>query len=197
MTRGKSSYETCGWVDERIELFVDGDLDATATARLQAHIASCARCRQELDAARQVQHQLRELPVFDCPDETVDTALRRASTPSGAGLTGWIRGAMSGVSWRPALAGVLGVLIVISLAVTLRFQRALDRFSPEQIEQAETALRWTFAYVNEVGRKSGYAVRDEVIGAGVVEPMERAFRFAMPEDEHPTTNEQEEEDGSI
>jgi hypothetical protein len=40
-------------------------------------------------------------------------------------------------------------------------------------------VKWTFAYVSDVGRRSGLAVRDEVFETGVMQPMQRAVRAAI------------------
>ena len=48
---------------DEIDLLVDGEV-GFGVAPLRAHVAECARCRAELDAARQVAESLDRLPHF-------------------------------------------------------------------------------------------------------------------------------------
>lgn len=46
---------------------LDGELTPDETATVEAHLASCASCRDELDATRVVRSKVRDAPVVDAP----------------------------------------------------------------------------------------------------------------------------------
>lgn len=52
----------CPW-DELISAFLDGELDETEAQALEAHLASHAECRSELDEVARVRQRVRTLPM--------------------------------------------------------------------------------------------------------------------------------------
>jgi anti-sigma factor RsiW len=76
MTPAASPAE-CEWVEQRLPER-DGALSPGQSARVEAHLAACARCRREAEALRALGPLLREPP---CPDDAV---------PSGAQLAAWV-----------------------------------------------------------------------------------------------------------
>jgi anti-sigma factor RsiW len=189
---------SCVWVEERIDSYLDGDLDTNEIAGLEDHLGMCAHCRSEVALARSVLEGLHDLPQMTCPDGVRERVLERARTAerSRGSLVARLRAGMAGlggIRLRPALAGVMAIIIVVASIVAVRVNRTVEHFSPEQVENAESVLRWTFAYMNEVGRKSGYAARDGIVEASVT--AEQAVRSALTKDKDETT--EEDNGGSI
>jgi anti-sigma factor RsiW len=210
----QDNHKSCVWVEERIDSYLDGDLVSNELACLEDHLGTCAYCQSEVALARNVLEGLHDLPQMTCPDEIRDQVLEHARTADGpsvrrylhdaserarkSAVAGWLDRVTRGVTragfgMRPALTGALAVVIIVASIVAVRINRTVEHFSPEQVESAESVLRWTFAYMNEVGRKSGYAARDEVFEASAT--AQRAVRSALTTD----ANQQPEEDngGSI
>jgi anti-sigma factor RsiW len=182
---GSNRDVSCSWVQEAIDSYIDGDLPSDEEPLFERHVNGCGRCRHELAIAESVVGELRALPSLTCPDHVTDRVLEHTDasrareqtrSPQGGVAGRWIRrlGAP-----RPALAGVMVILIVVASVLVGRFNKPGEQISPAQVEEAEAALRWTFAYVNEVSRLSGLAVRDEVFEAGVLQPVQRAVRSAL------------------
>ncbi|MDH3215635.1 MAG: zf-HC2 domain-containing protein [Candidatus Krumholzibacteria bacterium] len=183
---------SCSWVVESIDSYIDGDLGRDEMAAIKTHVNKCRRCREELAFVKGTLAQLRDLPNLDCPRRVSDVVHERlaasrpdqhpvrATVPSGF-VKRWFSGRQLGVP-RPALASALIVLVVLSSLIISRINRPAEHISPEQVSEAEAAVKWTFAYVNEISRRSGLAVRDEVFEAGVIRPMQRAVRSALEAD---------------
>ena len=55
------------WYRQMLSQQMDGQLGARAQAKLDAHLASCSRCRQEAAGLRQTVALLRSLPPVDVP----------------------------------------------------------------------------------------------------------------------------------
>jgi len=191
---------SCSTVLESIEAYLDRSLDPNDMTTVENHIEHCARCRQELHVAQTVDNELRNLAMMECPDhvtERVFAAVRQAdgeapvSPRSSNSLRRWFTGHRFG---RPILAGSMAAIIVITAVVFIRVDKPTEEISQSQIEEAEAAIKWTFAYVNQVSRRSGLAVRDQVFEAGVMQPMERAVRTAVGVG---TTTPEKEDGGSI
>lgn len=87
---------------------LDGTLDADARARVEAHLATCATCRDDLGAAGVGRDAARALPVADAPaglhDRIAETA-RRDRGDSRTRAPGWYPWA--GVAAAAVLVGVV------------------------------------------------------------------------------------------
>jgi hypothetical protein len=109
----------CERVDERLEAWVDDDLDATERTLVERHLEACEHCRRQSELAIALRNELRELPRWDAAAETLERVIRAASVePAGrAGRRpGWTRLPWS-VSRRRAAA--IGLLAAAALAVAL------------------------------------------------------------------------------
>ena len=178
---------SCTSVQESIESYLDGELSTDEAAILENHFGVCPRCRHELSVARDVLDGLHGLPPLECPDRVTDEVFERIHA-SVAGKLPVRRETAAGFLKRiltvdriprPAFAGALIVLVVLSALVVGRIHKPTEQITAAEIEEAEAAVKWTFAYVSQVGRRSGLAVRDEVFDAGVMQPMQRAVHSAM------------------
>jgi hypothetical protein len=202
---------SCVWVEERIDSYLDSDLDSNDFTRLEDHLGLCAHCQSEVALARSVQDGLHDLPQMACPDEVRDRVLehaRAADRVRERAAAGWlsrnvrrylldapgrVRTGVAGLGMRPALTGALAVVIIVVSIIAVRINRTVEHFSPEQVESAESVLRWTFAYMNEVGRRSGYAARDEVFQASAA--AQRAVRSVLTTETEEQPEQPEEDNG--
>ncbi|UCH85557.1 MAG: zf-HC2 domain-containing protein [Candidatus Latescibacterota bacterium] len=175
----------CEWARDSIDAYLDGELTKVDVAALESHLEMCGGCRNELESARRILFELRELPEQRCPDgvtdhvyETIgaDTTVQRKTR-----FPGWLSFPRTGLL-RPALAGTLILVISISVVWIGFKSRSSVRspvYTPEQVAQAEAELKWTMAFLGDVGRRAGYAVRDEAVGTRVIDPMRRAVHPAL------------------
>jgi len=92
--------------------YADGDLSAAERAAIEQHLTRCARCRHTLQSVQRTRQALQSLPRYRAPESLLERvhaeiASRRAervAAPSGTRLR---------LSWRWALAPVLGVLVAL------------------------------------------------------------------------------------
>lgn len=69
----------CDAVRDRLEPFLDGELDDQAEERLRSHLDACPGCREELALAERLRTAMREgLPALECPPEVTENVLRIA-----------------------------------------------------------------------------------------------------------------------
>ncbi len=96
------------WVEESLSAYVDGELSARETARVEEHLRECHACAQDLATLRQTVALLRELPSVDAPRSFAvrPTPVRpktRVAAPA------WGYGLLKGAT---ALAALLFVLLI-------------------------------------------------------------------------------------
>ena len=77
-----------------------------------------------------------------------------------------------------AAAVVVAVVTVTSLLLT-RGRPELTPPSAAEIARAEAEGKWTLAYLGEIGRRTGLAVRDDVIHTRVLKPAGDAVKSAL------------------
>ena len=107
---------------ERLSAYIDGELPSAEAQQLEAHLASCAECRRELDELRQLRTLLRALPSprpprsFTLPETgpvpvpvTVARRERQTRRPSTV--------VARATQWAGGLAAAAGLLLVLGSAL--------------------------------------------------------------------------------
>ena len=167
------------WIDDRLEAFLDGELPEAERAVLDGALRADPAWQAELALARRIRTDLRALPTPACPPAVTEAVLRHARRRSPAAWLERIAEAarrhVAGL-WQPSLAMAVLVAVVVAAAFLGRPAPPAPNIASAEVEQALDEVRWTLAYLSEVGRKTGRSVREDVIGQRVVEPMQDALR---------------------
>ncbi len=124
---------------DQVSAFYDDELDATATAALREHLATCDVCQRRLSDYAHISATLRgqTVPQPDARLRRSILAARAQATPSLARL-GWARDA-----WRAATIAAAVILIVSSIAALLLNRATVTRIgaptiTPTQADSAPT-----------------------------------------------------------
>jgi len=172
----------CDWVQANLEVYLEQELAAEAQDRLVAHVRSCARCRKELELAQELLAALHGLPEKTCPPGIRSAVLARAR---GNRLFGFEISTHESIFdrlatfWRPAVAlSAFAAILVIAALFSFNEQKTAAH-RPEEVARAEVELKWTFAYIGRVTRKSTQTVVNEVIPADVLQPLQQAVGAAL------------------
>ena len=177
----------CAWVSEKIDPYLDGELSAEESRVFDHHIDACIDCREELTLAQNVLNELRELPAQSCPDRV--TGSLYAGVETGPELTAHqtvsVRRWLGSWFLRPAVAGVLAVIVFTTMFLVGRIERGTDEVTPDEVARATAEVQWTLAYVGNVSRWTGRTFQQKVIEERVVTPMRRAVRSALDADSSP------------
>ena len=97
---------------DQLSAYIDGELDASATERLESHLAECGRCRQEMEQLRATIAALQGLPAVEPPRSftlSPERAALRPRMPVTSPLAFGARMAAAGV------AAALAVVLVVDL----------------------------------------------------------------------------------
>jgi len=173
-----------------LEAYADGDLSPRRRGQLEAHLATCSACSQELEHARRVRDTLRELPEQICDHsvlEEVAARVQRESTPGartagGRSLVGRLRDwlAQRAVpAWQPAVA-VLAVLVVVLGVGRVVFRAPTEqKITTADVQRAELQVRWVMAHLGDISRRTGQSVQKDVLSDGVAAPTARAVEEVL------------------
>ena len=130
-----------------VELYFYEELDTVDRARVEAHVRTCAGCRQRLDDLRAIRRALALRPVVDAPpagdwsgftrrlDAAIATRTAEAPGPSTvrAFTPAVAAGSRRGMSIRPALAvAAMLALVTIGAMMAARFRGAPQLGAPPQ-----------------------------------------------------------------
>lgn len=168
----------CVWFDERLEAWLDGDLDRADARSVKRHLDGCARCRREVALARSIRDRLRQTAMPECPQEVVgDPPIGRPGR---------------GRRFIPALAAGL-FAGALALGVVWQVTRTAGPGGPSDAELAEARaeLKLALGYVAAAGRAAGRDVGGVLADDGVLRPirsgLELKVKIPVPRKAHDET----------
>lgn len=191
------SSDNCTWFLDRVELYVDGELDGKEREAFESHARSCAPCRRELSLAETVLEELKALPQLRCPEDVVDRAAAAADVGSRGEDSplrrwfGWL-GGYRNVSLRPAMAVMLVVIVAVTMFVLRHHDQSPfngnDRaaYDQKEIELAKIEAEIAFAYIGKYSRRTGEIIRKDIIQDRVMKPVGKSVvdpMYPFPRDE--------------
>lgn len=167
-------YSHPDWVDERLEAFLDGTLPPDEHAAVARVLAGDADGQDDLFLARRIRDTLRAWPEPSCPPHVTEAVLAQTRRAARDDRRDRVQAALRArwtMLWQPALA--MAVLLLVVWTATLVGRPPEP--SRAEVEQALAEVQWTLAYLSEVGRQTGRAVRQDVLSERVVSPVQDAF----------------------
>lgn len=183
------------WMDVRVEAYVDGDLPDAEREAFEHVLADNPHWQAQVHHARRIRDALHEFPNLACPPQVTDAVLsetrRRSNGAQPRKDSGWMAlwrglGAELRTGWKPAVVGLTLVLVVVASVLLGNPQRwfapaeqpaaLADRYTQDEIEQAETEAKWALSYVAQVSQKTGSTVEESILEENVAAPMRRALR---------------------
>jgi anti-sigma factor RsiW len=103
----------CTRINERLDDYTDGILDAAEMRALDEHIDSCSTCRNTVESARRLRELLRDYPV-PAPDTAFfDQALAKAShVGANSQRNRWIMTGFGGAIAAGLVAWIIGAMLL-------------------------------------------------------------------------------------
>lgn len=168
----------CAEVLERLDAWVDGELDEALAAAVAAHIDDCESCRREWLLAQEVVEELRAMQRFELPQRVLAAAHAENTgtvMPRPAAF-------FDGVLRRPlpTLAAVAVVVVMVVLAIPWR-TAPRAQYSDREVSRAASDVRLAFAYVDAISRRAEVRIRakvfDQDVAAQTVRGVRRSFQM--------------------
>jgi anti-sigma factor RsiW len=165
--------DRCAEVLDRLESWIDGDLDQTQAAAMQSHIDGCASCRRERQLAEELVAELRAMPDFEIPERVLD-AVHRKTRP---GVVEKIRSIFERDLRRPlpAMATAAAVLLLV-VVISPWDRKSAPEYSDQDVSRAAAELRLAFAYVGDITRRAEVRVKEKLIEDSVASQTMRGVR---------------------
>jgi hypothetical protein len=100
--------------EEQLSGYVDGTLGTDERAEVDAHLATCATCREEIELSTRAVTMLRELPEVPVPFGTTRPVMAKAGKERASrGRRSWGRG----TQWAAGLAAAAVLVAVVAVAL--------------------------------------------------------------------------------
>ena len=196
----------CDSILDHLEAYVDGDLEALESRRVEAHLARCPACEEERQLASDIRDELRALPELDAPRVVLQGVFHQVGTerfqPRPAAARPPVarppvarppvaRPPVARPAWAALAAAVFAALVIgggLFFSQTTETPRApviaetptTPTVHPEDVARATEEARLAFAHIARVSQKAGFKLRED-LGEHLVEPStESLLRILSP-----------------
>jgi anti-sigma factor RsiW len=181
--------DDCAAILPLLDPFLDGELAGVAAERVRIHLADCPACAAELELTAALLGGLRDLPELDAPQAVLARVIAAAAEGAAPEAQVLLFPRSGGAARppapsRPRWAALAAVLALALFSGLLLFQLAPPRSSrpsPREVAQATAEARYALALVARASRRSGLALRDEVLPDRLVAPAARALSYSLRE----------------
>ena len=171
-----ADFECCADVLERLEEWIDGDLDGDEAAAVTVHIDHCKSCRTELKLAEVVVAELRSMPDFDIP-ERVMQRVRFKTRPT---LLERFRVFLENFRIRPVPAFAAIAAVALMIFVVSPWPRPTEpQYTDQEVARAVAETRLALAYVGRVAQRAELRVKQRVLDEGVAAQTVRGVRHSL------------------
>lgn len=170
---------TCAEVQDRLDAWIDGDLDPAEAGVLEAHVERCPECDGERRLAEEIRETLRGLPELDLPDRVMEV-VRDETAPT---IGERARGLLDAIFARPvpAVAAVAAIVLFVFVAVPLRQSETPPRYTAEEVERAAEEAKLALTYVGAIARYAERQARHKVLSddavSGTLREISRSIRW--------------------
>ncbi len=161
------------WAEERVELYVDGELKGSDLKRFEAALVDPG-IRSSVAIARRVKEDLGQLEQPACPDPVISTVLGRVRAETKTASTmDFLSGRFAPWSWlgRPLAGSLVTAGIVVAIALGVRQPTP----PADEVDEALRGVKVALGYVDLAGRETGIALRRQVMDAQLIYPIRRAL----------------------
>ena len=158
----------CHDIADRLEAFVDGELELDAATAVQTHLDDCAACREQQQLAVAVRDGLRTMPELDTPEHVLAAVRRALAAESAQRPTASPRWA-----WRTAVAAAL----VVAAASGVLWWHGAHRPQPvpsAQVVEATAEARRALGYLAGISRRAGIDATRAALVTNLLEPALRS-----------------------
>jgi anti-sigma factor RsiW len=172
----RADFECCSDVLERLEAWIDGDLDADEAAAVKAHIDLCESCQAEQQLAEAVVAELRSMPDFDLPKRVMQT-VRKKTRPT---LVARFRVFFEGARFRPVQVLAAGAAVILMVLIASPSRRPAEpQYTDQEVARAVAETRLALAYVGSVAQRAELRVKQRVLNEGVAAQTVRGVRRSL------------------
>jgi anti-sigma factor RsiW len=167
---------SCADVLERLEAWIDGDLDDGAAAAVKAHVDRCESCQAEQELAETVVAELRALPEFDVPERVLQAVREKIRQTLGERFREFFGEILSRPA--PALAAVAAVVLIV-LILSPSPRPTEPQYTDQEVARAVAETRLALAYVGSIAQRAELSVKNRVLNEGAAARTVRGVRRSL------------------
>ena len=154
----------CAEVLERLETWIDGDLEGAEAAAVEEHLADCTACQDEHRVAEQIRAELRALPELDVPARV----LRAVDRHTRARALDKLATVLASAVRRPLPVAAAAAAVVLAIVLIAPWEgRHETVYSDAEIYQATQETKLALAYIGNITRRAELRVKERVLDQGV------------------------------
>ena len=168
--------DRCAEILDRLDAWIDGDLEESEAAAMQAHVDGCESCRRERQQAEEVVAELRAMPEFDVPQRVLQAVHRRTRPRAMDRIHSVFEGAVRRP--LPAVAALAAIVLMVVLVSPWRGQQG-PQYSDEEIMRAAAETKLALAYVGSIARRAELRVKESVLDERVATKTMRSVRRSL------------------
>lgn len=175
----------CDEYETLITEYLENTASPSQQIQMESHLAECSKCRELAALEKSVMEQLRAIPIVPCPDEVVDRVMESISD-RGMSLKERIR------NWfqpegqmRYGIASLAGSFVVVMLLLLIYFPGQknqtleVQKYSPEEIQQATVEAKLAIAYFSVYAQKAETVLEGVDFTEPVMKPLEGELKKAL------------------
>jgi len=167
---------SCAVVLERLDAWIDGDLDDAEAAAVKEHVDRCESCMAEQQLAMAVVAELRSMPEFDVPARVMQ-AVKRETRPT---LVERFRAFLEDHRIHPVPAfAVISAVILIVLVVPPWRPPAEPQYTDQEVARAVAETRLALAYVGSIAQRAELRVKERILDEGAAAQTVRGVRRSL------------------
>jgi hypothetical protein len=167
-----SELDRCADVLDRLDAWIDRDLDEAEAAMVEAHLAGCESCQAERRLAEEVVAELRAMPEFEVPARVLQTVRRKTRPGVWERLHSFFEGTIR--QPLPTMAALAAVVLMV-VVVSQWSGRQEPQYSDEEIRRATEETKLALAYVGILAQRAELRVKEEVFDRGPAARTVRRF----------------------
>ena len=170
----------CEYVHSVLEEYLASELNTDAQTTIEAHIAACQDCQNELNFAFEVGEMLQELPRSQPPAEVFDQVAAYVQSHPQPTTQGWfdsLKQVLRGLYLRPVAVGTVAasLIILVTFGAYQQYQQSL------QIEQTTHELSYALSTMRYAMRKTELAIYEGLPSNEVMETPRKTLLFTLDE----------------
>jgi anti-sigma factor RsiW len=166
----------CADVLERLDAWIDGDLDDAEAAAVKAHVDQCESCQAEQQLAETVVAELRALPEFDVPERVLQTVRKKTLSTFAERLRAFFDDLVS----RPVPALAVVAAVVLVFLVLSPWSRPTEpEYTDQEVARAAAETRLALAYVGRIAQRAELRVKERVLDQGAAAQTVRGVRRSL------------------
>ncbi len=125
---------TCAEARDRLPLYVDGELDAAASAEVERHLETCANCAREVEQLRALGASIRAEVEYHRAPDLLRERVRHAIEGSAAPIARPPRRRIPVLRWASVAASVAVVVAAFGAVHTWRMRDAQTRLAAQAVD---------------------------------------------------------------